>query len=226
MKKYLSKFECALLISILCSVAFFFIYKNCLLFYFTQRYDDVLFTYNSNYYSIIFFCAFAIIGVSNYFSKERKMHPRKYWLIFSCIGVIIFALVSYFSTQAWVVTKNSISYNTIFTRNEIFYDYGDLERVELYYNESIGIKGNGVSPEYKIETEDGKTIILCLLESYYISPQKIIEFDRLVGDKRVCIGEYNSLHIEDELNQYYQEIFNQSRDKTGAQSGDGSVIEP
>ena len=206
-RKEKNKFEIALMLTILGSIAFFFIYKYVMVFYFTKRYDDVLLAYNSNYYSIIFFCGFLIIGISNYFSKERKMKPKKYWTIFSCIGTAIFLLVSYFTTQAWVVTKQDISYNTIFTEKTVSYSYQDFDTIQLYYNNSTGIKGRGVSPEYKIKTKDGETIVLCLFESYYTSYENLIEFDKLIEDKRVCTGEYNSLHIPEELNQYYKTIF-------------------
>ncbi len=193
--------------TILGSIVFFFIYKFALIFYFTQRYDDVLLAYNSNYYSIIFFCSFLIIGISSYFSKERKLNPKKYWTILSCVGITIFLLVSYFTTQAWVVTKQGISYTTLFKEKTVSYTYQEFETIQLYYNNSTGIKGHGVSPEYKIETDDGETIVLCLFESYYTSYENFIEFDKLIEDKRICTGEYNSLHIPKELNQYYKTIF-------------------
>ena len=223
MKKFFKKsarFETAIILTLLFSIIFFFVYKNILIFYFIQRYDDVLFVYTSNYYSVVFFCGFVIIGVSLYFGENRKMKSWKYWTMFSCIGLIIFVLVGYFSTCGWVVTKQNMTYCTMFSDNIVSYCYDDVENIRLYYNESIGIKGNGVSPEYKIETNDGKTISLCLMESYYDSYEKLIEFDKSVSDKRICEGEYiylsNSLIVTDELNQYYKTIFEESAEKSKA----------
>ena len=227
MNKKTTKVEISIVSTVLFSIIFFFIYKFILIFYFTQRYDEFLFAYTSNYYSVIFFCGFIIIGVSAYFDDHRKMKPQKYWTIFSCIGLIIFILVGYFSTSGWIVTKEKITYCTIFSDNIAGYCYDDFENVRLYYNESIGIKGNGVSPEYKIETNDGEIIKLCLMESYYDSCDKLIEFDKLASYKRICEGEYiylsNSLKATDELNQYYKRIFNRNNQGTAQEANQGTV---
>lgn len=200
-------FEISLLLSILGSMCIYFFYKQFLLFYFYVRYDDAFFVYNSNYYLIIIFCVYIVFCVSYYFSNERKMCSKKFWQIFLSIGLIILFLTFSFNSKVWVATERNISYNTLFIDEKICYEYSDLESATLYYNESVGIKMRGVSPEYTLHMNDGQNITLCLFEGYYDSYEDLIEFDKRIANKRRTRGKFISLHIPEEINTYYQKVF-------------------
>lgn len=214
--KKFSKLEIAFLLSLFGSICIFFLYKHLLILYFNTRYDGALFAYNSNYYYlIILFCVYIFIGVVSYFSDERKMKPQKYWKIFSCIGIIVFFLTFFFSSTVWVGTEQNISYNTLFADKKICYDYIELESATLCYRGSAGYRTGGTSQEYVLCMNDGEEITLNLLHSYYDSYEDLIEFDEKIADKRKTKGEFVSLNIPEELDTYYQKVFEEDQTVNG-----------
>lgn len=115
----------------------------------------------------------------------------------------------------WVFTEQDISYNTLFTDKKICYEYSDLEKTTLCYRGSAGYKTGGTSLEYTLHMNDGKDITLRLFDSYYDSPEDLIEFDKRIADKRTTKGEFVSLHIPEELDAYYEKVFEEDQSTNG-----------
>ncbi len=207
-KYFLSKYEIALICTIISSVIFFFIYKHLLIFCFDKYYDGLYLAYNGHYYSIIIFLAVVILEVIYYHLDTRKMNMKKYLIVSFLVGSFVFALTLLLSARIWVFTEDRIMYQTLFPSNNICYEYDDIEKAILFYDESVGVKMRGVSPSYDIIMKNGKELSVCLFESYYTSYECLIEFDKKISSKRITKGNFIDLHIEEELNDYYEGVFN------------------
>lgn len=210
-KTAMSKLDIAVSFALVASILFFVIY-NCLLkLYFNVRYDHPYFLYRNiiHYLSIPFLCLI-IAEVAYFFSDQRKMASKKYIIISSILSAVVLLITIVCSCNIWVVSDKSISYNTLFTDEKIVYDYNDIDNVTLFYK-TVGIKTAGHTPAYIFHMSDGEDIEICLLESYFNSYDSFIEFDKKISDKREISGDFISLEIPDEINEYYRKLFDENK---------------
>lgn len=218
-KNSFSKLDIAILIDLIFSVAFFFIYHFLLKVYFFERYESAFFiNKNMMFYFPIPFLLVNLMGIIICFSESRKMQSKKYIIICSLISTIILIVSLTSNCNVWVANEKGISYNTIFSKEKISYSYDDITTVTVQYS------ANGIRPlrgktlVYNVIMQDGKELELQLFDLLYQDSNSLINFDKKISDKRKIVGDFVELAIPDELNNYYHNIF------CTQSTGDGSSV--
>ncbi len=182
-----------------------FLYKYLLEMYYTERYDDMLFSVVGSFqYMRLYLLIIGIFVLIYNFLGRKKTFVKK--MVLTIISIVLFASTVVANGNAWIVSNESISYRTLFEDNKATYSYRDIQDVTLEINSYV--KSISFYPKYTINFKDGNTIELSLREGFYKDDSLLVEFDRLVADKRVIEDTYAIMDgMSDEVNEYYKELF-------------------
>ena len=202
-----SKLDIAVLITLTLEILCFLLYNFLIKSYFLGRYDYALFVERDmmKFFSIPFLII-VFVAVIYYFSGERKTTSKKYMVVSSIISVVVLITSIVCNCNVWVVTEESISYNTLFKEEKVVYSYDDIETVLLCYS-GDGLRNRGSTLTYNLTMNDGEEISLQLSNSCSKEYKSFIAFDKKVSAKRATKGEFVEMANSEELNNYYKELF-------------------
>lgn len=202
-----TKLDITVLITLVSEILLFLLYNFLMKTYFLGRYDSALFVERDmmKFFSIPFLII-VFIAVICYFSRERKTSSKNYILLSSIISVVVLIASIVCNCNVWVVTEESISYNTLFKDEKVVYSYDDVETVLLCYS-GDGLRNRGSTLAYNVTMNDGEEIEFQLSNSYSKDYICFIDFDKKVSSKRTTSGEFVEMANLEELNNYYKELF-------------------
>ena len=202
-----TKLDIAILTTLICSIAFFFLYNILIKAYLLNKYESAYFITRD---ALKFFSLPVILTVFTFviyiYSNKSKTFSKKHTVFTSIITFIVLCLSITINCNVWVATENEITYNTLLSANQKTYTYDDVKTVLLNYS-SDGLRNRGTSLTYSITMNDGEKIEIQLSDSYSKDYNLFIEFDKKVADKRKTSGDFVEMSYFDDINNYYRNLF-------------------
>ena len=160
------------------------------------------------------FGIFVVFSLGIYLIGNTKISKNKYILRSFVIALTMLIGIFIFNCNVWVFNKDAFSYNTLFQKEKIIYSYNEIESADVnIYSNRRGKFGEQYHIDYTLYMDNGEKVKFDAYNAYYTDDDKIIEFDKMIANKRSVIDEDydHELYDNDKLNEYYSSLYNNQK---------------